>query len=195
MSVSTDIILYARDATELSEDQVVALLATCQVESIRSIMRFDQVDQAWEDHRQLLSGHNIEDPTYSIVARQVAPKDLWPILSLDYRYHLYLAYSTGWLEVLRAAIRERIPTHIRGDFDINGVSIDLGWRDVVDPHRGDLGWFHGRSICTVTLFGGGMPPNAVDLERALNEIPDLIRLRGQIEAIVGWVGIAVTSFF
>lgn len=159
-------------------------------------MQVRESDRGWDMHlRAVKHGIPAEVGEYSYPARDVQPTDLWSVLNLEAHNHVFPRYPRDWFEALRLKALEQINAFVRGDFNPNSASLCFGSRDILDPHRGDLGWFLTRAICSLTIIGYGLVAESPAMERQILQIGEVRELHAGMQAIFGEVGVAAVPNF
>lgn len=196
MSLATEVSIYTKEAASLQPSDVAAVLRLCRTEQVRKVMQFREPDRGWDMHiRALKHGIPAELGEYSYPARDIEPAELWNVLNLNVRNQVFLRYPTGWVGSFRLKTLAQIDPSIRGEFNPISISVCFGWRDILDPHRGELGWFFARSICSLTIFGYGLVANPAEFERHFLQIDEIRELYEGMAAIFGAVGLAAVPNF
>lgn len=196
MSLATEVSIYTKEAAALDPSAVSAVLRLCRTEQVRKVMQFREPDSGWDMHlRALKHGIPAELGEYSYPARDIDPSELWNVLNLKVRNQVFLRYPGAWLESLRLKTPAQIDPSIRGDFNPVSLSICFGWLDIFDPHRGELGWFFARSICSLTIFGYGLVAHPAEFEKQCLQIDEIRELHDGMAAIFGAVGLAAVPNF
>lgn len=196
MSLTTEAFIYTKDAASLEPCQVLDVLRLCRTEQVRDVMQFREPNRGWDMHiRALKHGIPAELGEYSYPARDIEPAELWNVLNLKVRNQVFLRYPTGWVESFRLKTLAQIDPSIRGEFNPISISVCFGWRDILNPHRGELGWFFARSICSLTIFGYGLVAHPAEFEKQFLLIEEIRELHEGMQAIFGNVGLAAVPNF
>ncbi|MBL0920856.1 MAG: hypothetical protein IBJ10_01870 [Phycisphaerales bacterium] len=195
MSLTSEIALHTQTTNSISVPQVASLLALLGADRVRCVMRFPSPDDAWEQHqRWLRNGTPWDDEEYEYIAKEQSAATVAKKIDFRLKHAIFVRGLPPWFRPLRTEIAS-MPEWIRGAFDINGVHLGLGWRDIVDTDRHTEGRFFARSICALYVSGSGLIGDRLAFEDAILDLGTFKELKAQLESIVGPCGVATTIFY
>lgn len=88
--------------------------------------------------------------------------------------------STMW-----STLERSVPEDVRGNFKPGDPSIKVGGHDICEDAEHERGFLFGRAVFSFGLFGYGTPNNWGRYRELVFEIPDVVALQRQLEALAG----------
>ncbi len=193
MSLTSNIRLFASEATTVDSVDIERLLSVCGADQVQQVLRYLTPDNAWEQHQRWVRDRiPWDDREYDYIAKKCPATKLASRLDLSLHNAAFLHAPPPWLEPLRLEVERDIPVEVRDEYQVNSMHLELGWHDVFDADRGQLGRFFGRTICAFVIFGYGLIRDRPEFERRVQELETFRRLKADMESILGPCGVAAT---
>jgi len=189
MSLYGDIVFFTTVKPPDPKAVVLALLECTGAEHVCAAWRTVREDRTWNFIQQNLRATGDEAFTQPVKSLNVRDMSLREVASL-YDEDRYLTINVGpgakrlGLRVWRA-VHDGIPEEIRGNFEPAAVYIGVGYHDLTECADGEEDRYVARAFFSVEFFGYGVPHRWRDTNRLIFELPDIVEVKQELEAILG----------
>ena len=189
MSLSGDVVFYSTFRPDRPQDRLLRLLEAAGVEQVLSAWRTLDEDRTWDFIQRNLRA--VGDKAYIQATKDLNVRGLGLIdVASLYQDDRYLTIDVGpaakrFGSRVWRAVHDGIPEEIRGNFEPAAMYIGVGYHDLTECINGDEDCYVARAFFSVEFFGYGVPHQWRETNRLIFELPGIIEVKRELEAILG----------
>jgi hypothetical protein len=187
MSSTGHFILFHREELPNPRELLPKLMADFGVEKFSGGRRTLGPDNGWE---LVLSGSD-EDVPLKYIRPLPAVHEISTYFIDDCSLALDISQSKLNLRFYEL-MQDQMQSWIMENFMFTNLSMTIGWHDIFENNGPKERKFYGRAFFSLSFWGYNPPDDPIILERALYAHPGILKVKAEVEALVGKLDMCMT---